>query len=137
MIKKKKKIPPPVQPRMKKGGIENLQEYNKDFKRWQMRLRGWVLNNKETIKTYIFGLDSRIIAIFMSEGYSYKNFKTLTRWQLAVEIAIAKYDKYRVRQESTAEKTKSVRLPLKKLKELVVRNQMKKLTRQERKQIIK
>jgi hypothetical protein len=40
MIKKKKKIPPPVQPRMKKGGIENLQEYNKDFKRWQMRLRG-------------------------------------------------------------------------------------------------
>jgi hypothetical protein len=73
IIKRKKKVLPPVQPRMKKGGIENLWDYNKDFKRWQMRLVGQVLDNKETIKAYVFGLESRILVIFMGKGYSYKS----------------------------------------------------------------
>jgi hypothetical protein len=42
-----------------------------------------------------------------------------------------------VGQESTAEKTKSVRPPLQKLKELKVWEQMKKLTKADRKKIIK
>jgi hypothetical protein len=38
--RQKKKILPPVQPKMKKGGLKDLQLYNQDFKRWQMRLVG-------------------------------------------------------------------------------------------------
>jgi hypothetical protein len=72
----------------------------------------------------------------MGKGYSYKKFKTLIRWQLAAETAIAKYDKYGVRQDSTAKKTKTVRLPLQKLKELKLQNDMKKLTKADRKKII-
>jgi hypothetical protein len=36
----RKKISPPVQPKMKKEGLKDLQQYNQDFKRWRMRLIG-------------------------------------------------------------------------------------------------
>jgi hypothetical protein len=52
----KKKIPPPVQPKMKTGGLDKLREYNQEFKQWQLRLVGRVLDNKETIKAYVSGL---------------------------------------------------------------------------------
>jgi hypothetical protein len=32
----KKKIPPPVQPKMEAGGLDKLREYNQEFKRWQL-----------------------------------------------------------------------------------------------------
>jgi hypothetical protein len=71
----------------------------------------------------------------MGEGY-YKKFKTLTRWQLVAEIAIAKYEEYGVGQIKATLKTKRVKTPLQKPKELKVQNQMKKLTTSERKKII-
>jgi hypothetical protein len=95
---------------MKKGGINELQKYNKDFKQWQLKLAGRV-PDKETIKAYLSGLDSKILLAFVKEGY-YKKFKTLTKWQLAAETIIAKYDKNKVGKESTAGKTKLVRPPL-------------------------
>jgi hypothetical protein len=45
--------------------------------------------------------------------------KTLAKWQLAVETAVAKREN-KAGQESTAEKTKSVRPPLQKLKEIKI-----------------
>jgi hypothetical protein len=38
--RQRKKILSPVQPKMKKGGLKDLQQYNQDFKRWRMRLIG-------------------------------------------------------------------------------------------------
>jgi hypothetical protein len=55
----KKEIPPPVQPKMKVGGLDKLQEYNQDFKHWQLRLVGHVLDNKETIKAYAWDFKGR------------------------------------------------------------------------------
>jgi hypothetical protein len=130
----KKKIPPPVQPRMKTGGLDKLWEYNQEFKRWQLRLVGRVLDNKETIKAYVTGLQSKILTVLLKDGYKFKEIKTLAKWQKAAEIAVAKFEK-KVGQESTAEKG-LVRLPLRKLKEITVWNQMKKLSKSDRKKII-
>jgi hypothetical protein len=68
-------------------------------------------------------------------GHKFKETKTLAKWQQAAETAVAKREE-KVGQESTAEKTKSVRPPLQKLKEINVWEQMKKLTKTDRKKII-
>jgi Retroviral aspartyl protease len=133
--RQKKKIPPPVQPKMKKGGLKDLQQYNQDFKRWQMRLVGRVHDNKETIKAYVSGLANRIILMLLKDGQEFKKTKTLAKWQSAAEAAVAKRED-KAGQESTAKKKKSVRLPLQKFKELKVWEQMKRLTKADRKKII-
>jgi hypothetical protein len=133
--RQRKKIPPPVQPKMKKGGLKDLQQYNQDFKRWQMRLVGRVNDNKETIKAYVSGLANKIILMLLKDGHEFKKTKTLVKWQQATETAVTKREG-KAGQESTAEKTKSVRPPLHKLKELKVWEQMKKLTKTDRKKII-
>jgi hypothetical protein len=130
----KKKILPPVQPKMKTGGLNKLWEYNQEFKRWQLRLVGRVLDNKETIKAHISRLQSKILTVLLKDGYKFKEIKTLAKWQKAAEMAVAKFKK-KAGQESTAEK-KSVRPPLQKLKEITVWNQMKKLSKSDRKKII-
>jgi hypothetical protein len=131
----KKKIPPPVKPNMKTGGLDKLREYNQEFKRWQLRLVSQVLDNKETIKAYITGLQSKILAVLLKDGYKFKEIKTLAKWQKAAEMAVAKFEK-KVGQESTADRQKSVRPPLQKLKEITVWNQMKQLSKADRKKII-
>jgi hypothetical protein len=131
----RKKVPPPVQPKMKKGGLENLRQYNQDFKRWQMRLVGRINDNKETIKAYVSGLANKVILMLLKDGHEFKKTKTLAKWQSAAEVAVAKRED-KAGQESTAEKTKLVRPPLHKLKELKVWEQMKKLTKADRKKII-
>ena len=113
---------------MKKGGLEDLQQYNQDFKRWQMRLVGHVNDNKETIKAYVSGLANKIILMLLKDGHKFKKTKTLAKWQQAAETAVAKRER-KAGQESTAEKTKLVRPPLQKFKELKVWEQMKKLTK--------
>jgi hypothetical protein len=133
--RQRKKIPPPVQPKMKKGGLKDLQQYNQDFKWWQMRLVGRINNNKETIKAYVSGLANKIILMLLKDGHEFKKTKTLAKWQQAAETVVAKREG-KVGQESTAEKTKSVRPPLHKLKELKVWEQMKKLTKADRTKII-
>jgi hypothetical protein len=131
----KKKIPPPVQPKMKTGGLEQLREYNQEFKRWQLRLVGRVLDNKETIRAYVTGLQSKILTVLLKDGYKFKDIKTLAKWQKAAEMAVAKFEK-KAGQESTADRQKSVRLPLQKLKEITVWKQMKQLSKADRKKII-
>jgi hypothetical protein len=131
----KKKIPPPVQPKMKTGGLEQLREYNQEFKRWQLRLVGRVLDNKETIRAYVTGLQSKILTVLLKDGYKFKEIKTLAKWQKATEMAVARFQK-KAGQESTAEKQKSVRPPLQKLKEMTVWKQMKQLSKADRKKII-
>jgi hypothetical protein len=131
----KKKVPPPVQPKMKKGGLEDLRQYNQDFKQWQMRLVGRVNDNKETIKAYVSGLANKIILMLLKDRHEFKKTKTLAKWQQAAETAVAKCER-NAGQESTAEKTKSVRPLLQKFKELKVWEQMKKLTKADRKKII-
>jgi hypothetical protein len=130
----KKKIPPPVQPKMKMGGLDQLQEYNQEFKRWRLRLVGHVLDNKEAIKAYVTGLQSKILTVLLKDGYKFKEIKTLAKWQKATELAVARLSR-KAGQESTAEKT-LFRLPLQKLKEMIVWNQMKKLSKTNRKKII-
>jgi hypothetical protein len=115
----KKKIPPPVQPKMKAGGLDQLREYNQEFKRWQLRLVGRVLNNKETIKAYVTGLQSKILTVLLKDGYKFKEIKTLAKWQKAAELAVAKFQK-KAGQESTADRQELVRPPLQKLKEITV-----------------
>jgi hypothetical protein len=131
----KKKIPLPVQPKMKAGGLEQLREYNQEFKHWQLWLVGHVLDNKETIRAYVTGLQSKILMVLLKDGYKFKDIKTLAKWQKAAELAVAKFEK-KVAQEGTTEK-KSARSPLQKLKEVTVWNQMKKLLKSDRKKIIK
>jgi Retroviral aspartyl protease len=133
--RQKKKIPPPVQPKMKKGGLKDLQQYNQDFKWWQMRLVGRVNDNKETIKAYVSGLANKVILMLLKDGHEFKKTKTLAKWQSAAEAAVAKRED-KVGQESTAKKTKSVRPLLQKFKELKVWEQMKRLTKADRKKII-
>jgi hypothetical protein len=130
-----KKIPPPVQPKMKKGGLKDLQQYNQDFKRWRMRLVGRVNDDKETIKAYISGLANKVMLMLLKGGHEFKKTKTLAKWQQAAETAVAKREA-KAGQESTAEKTKSVRPPLQKLKEMKVWEQMKRLTKADRTKII-
>jgi Retroviral aspartyl protease len=92
------------------------------------------LDNKETIRAYITGLQSKILTVLLKDGYKFKEIKMLAKWQKATEMAVAKFEK-KAGQESTAEK-KLVRLPLQKLKEITVWNQMKKLSKSDRKKII-
>jgi hypothetical protein len=132
----KKKIPPPVQPKMEMGRLDKLREYKQEFKQWQLRLVGCVLDNKETIKAYVTGLQSKILVVLLKDSYKFKEIKTLAKWQKAVEKAVAKFEK-KAGQESTAKKTKLVRLPLQKLKEITVWSQMKQLSRSDGKKIIK
>jgi hypothetical protein len=129
-----KKIPPPVQPKMKIGGLEQLREYNQEFKRWQLQLIGRVLDNKETIRAYVTGLQSKILTVLLKDGYKFKEIKMLAKWQKAAELAVAKFER-KVTQESTTEK-KLTRSPLQKLKEVTVWNQMKKLSKSDRTKII-
>jgi hypothetical protein len=117
--RQRKKIPPPVQPKMKKGGLKDLQQYNQEFKRWRMRLVGRINDNKETIKAYVSGLANKVMLMLLKDGHEFKKTKTLAKWQQAAETAVAKHES-KAGQESTAEKTKSVRPPLHKLKELKV-----------------
>jgi hypothetical protein len=131
----KKKVPPPVQPKMKKGRLEDIRQYNQDFKRWQMRLIGRVNDNKETIKAYVSGLANKVILMLLKDGHDFKKTKTLAKWQSAAEAAVAKRED-KAGQESTTEKTKSARPPLQKFKELKVWEQMKRLTKADRKKII-
>jgi hypothetical protein len=131
----KRKIPPPVQPKMKMGGLDKLWEYNQEFKQWQLRLIGHILDNKEMIKAYVSGLQSKILVVLLKDGYKFKEIRTLGKWQQMAETAIARFKK-KVGQESTAEKTKSVRPLLQRLKEITVWNQMKQLFKSDRKKII-
>jgi hypothetical protein len=131
----KKRIPPPVQPKMKAGGLDKLREYNQEFKRWQLQLVGRVLDNKETIKAYVTGLQSKILTVLLKDGYNFKEIKTLTKWQKATELAVTKFEK-KAGQESTADRQNSVRPPLQKLKEITVWKQMKQLSKADRKKII-
>jgi hypothetical protein len=85
-----KKIPPPVQPKMKKGGLKDLQQYNQDFKRWQMRLVGRINDNKETIKAYVSGLANKVMLMLLKDGHEFKKTKTLAKWQQAAETVVAK-----------------------------------------------
>jgi hypothetical protein len=96
---------------MKKEGLEDLQQYNQDFKRWQMRLIGCVNDNKETIKAYVSGLANKVILMLLKDGHEFKKTKTLAKWQTAAEAAVVKQED-KAGQESTAKKTKSVRPPL-------------------------
>jgi hypothetical protein len=121
---------------MKKGGLKDLQQYNQDFKQWRMRLVGRLDDNKETIKAYVPGLANRIVLMLLKDGHEFKKMKTLTKWQSAVETAVAKCEN-KVGQESTAENTKLVRPLLQKLKELKVWEQMTRLTKADRTKIIK
>jgi hypothetical protein len=100
-----------------------------------MRLAGCVNDSKGTIKAYVSGLANKIILMLLKDGHEFKKTKTLEKWQQAAETAVAKREE-KAGQESTAEKTKSVRPPLHKLKELKVWEQMKKLTKADRKKII-
>jgi Retroviral aspartyl protease len=120
---------------MKKGGLKDLQQYNQDFKRWWMRLVGRINDDKETIKAYVSGLASKIMLMLLKDGHEFKKTKTLAKWQQAAETAVAKREN-KAGQESTAEKTRSVRPPLQKLKELKVWEQMERLTKADRKKII-
>jgi hypothetical protein len=120
---------------MKMGGLSQLREYNQEFKRWQLRLVGRVLDNKKTIKAYVTGLQSKILTVLLKDGYKFKEIKTLAKCQKVAELAVARFEK-KAGQKSTAEKT-SVRPPLQKLKEMTVWNQMKKLSKTNRKKIIK
>jgi hypothetical protein len=88
--RQRKKIPPPVQPKMKAGGLKDLQQYNQDFKRWQMRLVGQLNDKKETIKAYVSGLANKIILMLLKDGHEFKKTKTLAKWQQAAETAVAK-----------------------------------------------
>jgi RNase H-like domain found in reverse transcriptase/Reverse transcriptase (RNA-dependent DNA polymerase) len=119
---------------MKAGGLEQLWEYNQEFKCWQLWLVGRVLDNKETIRAYVTGLQSKILTVLLKDGYKFKDIKTLTKWQKAAELAVAKFEK-KVAQEGTTKK-KPTRSPLQKLKEVTVWNQMKKLSKSDRKKII-
>jgi hypothetical protein len=130
-----KKISPPVQPKMAMAGLDKLQEYNQEFKQWQLRLVGQVLDNKEMIKAFVTGLQSKILVVLLKDGYKFKEIKTLEKWQKAAEMAVAKFEK-KAGQESTAKKLKLVRLLLQKLKEVTVWNQMKQLFKLDRKKII-
>jgi hypothetical protein len=89
----KKKIPPPIKPQMKVGGLDQLQEYNQDFKCWKLRLVGRVLDNKETIKAYVTGLQSKILTVLLKDGHKFKEIKTLAKWQKAAELAVARFEK--------------------------------------------
>jgi len=80
-----------------------------------MRLVGRVNNNKETIKAYVSGLANKIILMLLKDRHEFKKTKTLVKWQTAAEAAVARRED-KAGQESTAEKTKSVRPPLQKLK---------------------
>jgi hypothetical protein len=118
---------------MKTGGLDKLREYNQEFKRWQLRLVGRVLDNKETIKAYVAGLQSKILTVLLKDGYKFKEIKMLAKWQKAAEMAVARFKK-KTGQKSTTKKP--VRSPLQKLKEVTVWNQMKKLSKSNRKKII-
>jgi hypothetical protein len=100
-----------------------------------MRLVGQLNDKKETIKAYVLGLVNKVILMLLKDGYEFKKTKTLVKWQLATETAVARHEG-KVGQESTAKK-KSVRLPLHKLKELKVWEQMKRLSKADRTKIIK
>jgi hypothetical protein len=86
----RKKIPPPVQPKMKKGGLKDLQQYNQDFKRWRMRLVSHINDDKETIKAYVSGLANKVMLMLLKDGHEFKKTKTLAKWQQAAETAVAK-----------------------------------------------
>jgi hypothetical protein len=120
---------------MKEGGLKKLQEYNQNFKHWQMRLIGHLNDKKETIRAYVSGLHNKSILMLLKDGHNFKETKTLAKWQQAAETAVARRQG-KAGQESTAEKTKSVRLLLQKLKELKVWEQMKKLSKANQKKII-
>jgi hypothetical protein len=82
--------------------------------------------------SYLNGLHTGILVVLSHEGYNCKKFKMVTRWQLAVEATIIKYaKKNKVGQESTANKKKSVRLPLQQFKDEIL-----KLSKQDQKDII-
>jgi hypothetical protein len=130
----KKKIPPPVQPKMKIGGLEQLREYNQEFKRWQLRLVGRILDDKKTIKAYVTGLQSKILTVLLKDGYKFKEIKTLAKWQKAAEMAVARFEKKTGQEDTTTRKPS--KSPLQKLKEIAVWNQMKKLSKSDRKKII-
>jgi hypothetical protein len=49
--------------------------------------------------------------VLLKDSYQFKEIKILAKWQKAVEMAVAKFEK-KVGQESTAEKMKLVRLLL-------------------------
>src|SRR5580693_9156258 len=100
-----------------------------------MRLVGRVNDDKETIKAYVSGLANKVMLMLLKDGHEFKKTKTLAKWQQAAETAVAK-GKGKAGQESTAEKTKSVRPPLQKLKEMKVWEQMKRLTKADRTKII-
>jgi hypothetical protein len=68
---------------------------------------------------YLNGLPTGFLIVLSQEGYNCKKFKTITRWQLAIEATIIKYAKKRAGQESTADKKKSVRPPLQQLKDRI------------------
>src|SRR5580693_10057250 len=101
-----------------------------------MRLVGRVNDDKETIKAYVSGLANKVMLMLLKDGHEFKKTKTLAKWQQAAETAVAKREG-KAGQESTAEKTKSVRPPFQKLKEMKVWEQMKRLTKAERTKIIK
>jgi hypothetical protein len=66
---------------MKAEGLDKLREYNQEFKRWQLRLVGRILDNKETIKAYVTGLQSKILTVLLKDGYKFKEIKMLAKWQ--------------------------------------------------------
>jgi hypothetical protein len=70
---------------MKKGGLKNLQEYNQEFKQWQMQLVGCIIDSKETIKAYVSGLDNKVLLMLLKDGHKFKETKTLAKWQQAAE----------------------------------------------------
>jgi hypothetical protein len=88
---------------MKEGGLDKLREYNQAFKRWQLRLVGRILDNKETIRAYVTRLQSKILAVLLKDGYKFKEIKTVAKWQKATEMAVAKFEK-KAGQESTADR---------------------------------
>jgi hypothetical protein len=130
----KKKIPPPIQPKMKAGGLDQLREYNLEFKRWQLRLVGRGQENKETIKAYVAGLQSKILTVLLKDGYKFKEIETLAKWQKAAELAVARFE--RQAKQAIVDEKKLTRTPLQRLKEITVWKQMKQLSKTDRKKII-
>jgi hypothetical protein len=51
------------------------------------------LDNKETIRAYVAGLQSKILTVLLKDGYKFKEIKMLARWQKAAEMAITKFKK--------------------------------------------
>jgi hypothetical protein len=55
-----------------------------------MRFVGHIIDNKETIKAYISGLNNRVLLMLLKDGHKFKETKKLAKWQQVAETAVIK-----------------------------------------------